>query len=160
MNYRLLAIIPLLVLFPKPHAFSQDTVEIRATGGTSLVYLDEPWAGAGGGSLHVRLAQSILVGAELLYIVGPLNQNVTTFMSTVSWEFLRTSLVRPYLIGGIGWSQTGRSAIPFSNTRRLSGNGGIGAKLRLSNRFFLAPEFRFGGDEPIILSTLSLGIRF
>ena len=80
----------------------------------------------------------------------------------MTWTFRQNSRLQPYLTGGIGWARR-RHPVGGGSTfedNAVAANGGIGGKFLISDRFFLAPEVRFGGDEPIMTTTASFGIRF
>jgi hypothetical protein len=158
-NWGRFIVLSAFVLLMGVQTHAQGRVEVRAIGGYSLVYVDVPWAGTGGGALHFRIASNFLAGGEVLYIAGAGNHDVLTVMPVVSWEFRGTSSVRPYLVGGIGVARRTGGSFSSGDSSRVTGNGGIGVKLRVLDRFFIAPEFRFGGIEPIVTTTVSLGIR-
>ena len=71
--------------------------------------------------------------------------------------------VRPYLVAGGGVLHS-RFRFPGALRERFSSNeftggGGGGLRIRVSDRLWLSPEFRFGW-EPIVRITVSAGFTF
>jgi hypothetical protein len=150
-----------LVLAIATPVSAQDRVEVRGTGGGSLVFLDDPWYGTGGGAVHFRVSSRFHAGGEVLYMARSGSHNVLTVMPVVTWTFRQTSRVHPYLIGAVGWARRRHpTGTGIFESNQVAANGGIGAKFLISDRVFVAPEFRMGGDEPVMIVTGSVGIRF
>ena len=88
------------------------------------------------------------------------------------YEFRLRPRFRPYLVIGIGYTQY-RSHVPnprhtFDRSLRefhwekqpgVNWSTGLGARLFLTKRLFLAPEVRIG-LSPILRSTVSVGFAF
>ena len=96
------------------------------------------------------------VGAETFYWSGPQNDRDVTITPLAGYEFKRSSRIRPYAIGGMG-------ALFHSDGRYwshgLTFGAGMGVKMPIINRFYIAPEFRIGW-EPALRAAVNFGYRF
>ena len=80
-----------------------------------------------------------------------------------SLHFRSGSRMRPYLIGAVGILHN-RNRIRFALQETFSGNGlsfggGVGFKVRLSERVFVAPEVRVGWN-PFLMIAGVVGYSF
>ena len=72
----------------------------------------------------------------------------------------RESRFQPYAIGGVGIERHRElTGIGYYWSTSGTGSAGIGAKIFLNNRLYVAPEFRLG-LEPIVRITGSIGYLF
>ena len=157
--------IVLLVLVLAMDAGAQERLEVRASGGYEQIYLDEEPFLASGGSVHVRVRHGLLVGAEILQMDGKKGRSALIVTPLVTWEFRQAMRIQPYVSAGIGWSRlreplcfpdVGTTSCTWGVYQSASAGlrGGIGLKIRLSNRLFVASEARLLG------AIVNLGFRF
>lgn len=118
-----------------------------------------------GGSIRTYLTSRLSFEPEFLYMHGPGWDRDLLVIPNLAFDFARSARVKSYLIGGAGLLAH-RDGIPSAPGRPTFfwGNGwtfggGIGVKVLVTEKIFLAPEFRIGW-EPAIRSTVSLGYRF
>ncbi len=135
--------------------------ELLATGGiTGFLDEDADISATFGGAVRRYLTRRISLAPEFLYLVGQDSIRDLTLIPNVAYDFNDSRLVRPYLIGGLGWYQHRQ---PFGGTMFVHNewtvSGGAGVKLFLTPRVFVAPEFRIG-FEPIFRIAGSVGWSF
>jgi hypothetical protein len=130
-------------------------LEVYGTFGLGQVYLDErfPDHSEAGGGARFFLTRRFAVQGELLTFrsnVANLSSEHRRvgYVSFVGTWGLTNRTVRPYWLGGISVRAGGRG-----NTS-LWLNGGVGARIFVGNRFFLAPEV----SGPIFRASVSAGI--
>ena len=109
-----------------------------------------------GGRFQEFVFRGFNIGAETFYWIGPGNDRDVTIMPLAGYEFKRSARVRPYVIGGMGalFHSEGR----YSANGRTFG-GGVGVKMPITDRFYVAPEFRLG-FEPALRAGVNFGYRF
>jgi hypothetical protein len=137
-------------------------MELRGTVGYSN-FLDEGPLHhlVTGGSARFYVTNRVAVEPELLFMYRSSQDIDFHFVPNVVFEFTRRkSQFQPYAIGGVGLQRhrelTG-SGYYWSNSWTAS--GGIGTKIFLRDRLYVAPEFRLG-LEPIVRITGSIGYVF
>jgi hypothetical protein len=83
------------------------------------------------------------------------------FMPNVVFDFTRRELrFQPYAIGGVGLERHRElTGIGYYWSNSWTASAGIGAKIFLTDRLYVAPEFRLG-LEPIVRITGSIGYVF
>ena len=102
---------------------------------------------------------------EVLQVDGRKGRSGLIATPLVTWEFRQATRMQPYISGGIAWARLREPlCIPEVGTTSCAWGvyesastrvrGGIGLKIRLSERLFLAPEARFLG------AIVNLGLRF
>ena len=93
-------------------------------------------------------------------MAGPGSDRDVTLIPHITFDFLRREKVRPYLIGGAGWMHHSDKIGLFevSNDEWVV-NGGLGVKVFITPRLFVAPEFRLG-FETIVRAAASIGFVF
>jgi hypothetical protein len=137
----------------------QGAVEVRGTFGGSY-FLDAPTHFVGGGSVRFYLTRRLSFEPELLYMRGSRSDQDLVFTANLALDFATSKRVKPYVIGGVGFLHhrelTGAGT--FSATG-WSGSGGVGVKVFLTEKLFIAPEARVGW-EPLFRVTGSIGYRF
>ncbi len=116
-----------------------------------------------GGGPRFYLTRRFSVEPEVLYMRGPGFDRDLALNLNCSMHFRPGSRMRPYLIGGVGMLHH-RSRIRFAPQETFSGNGlsfggGVGFKIALSDRVFVAPEVRVGWN-PFLMITSSVGYSF
>jgi len=143
--------------------------ELIATVGRSAFGEDEEGRNVFGSSLRYSITDGLGIEPEVLYMwedEGGVSNRSVTVIPHISLDFKPKSNVRPYLIAGVGWLHfTGTvrhsflpSPVNFSGNN-LSWNVGVGVKIFLVRRVFLAPDFRAGHDPGARL-TLNVGFAF
>jgi outer membrane protein with beta-barrel domain len=141
------------------HAQSDEGARWDAQGGVGVATF-----GVEGPSKHVLMGgrfqefvfRGFNIGAETFYWMGPGNDRDVTIVPLAGYEFKRSAGVRPYVIGGIGkeFHSEGRF-----RTNGLTFGAGAGIKLPITDRFYVAPEFRLG-FEPALRAGVNFGYRF
>src|SRR5688572_3582753 len=135
--------------------------EIKATVGW-VGFIDEDFIDHGvfGGAVRYYITSRLAVEPEALYMVGPGSDRDFTLIPHVSFDFLGRPKVQPYAIGGVGWLRHSQRFGPmkFTNNEWVI-NGGVGVKIFLTPRLFVAPEFRMG-FETTARVTASIGFLF
>jgi hypothetical protein len=109
-----------------------------------------------GGTFQAFVFRGFNIGAETFFWIGPGNDRDVTLIPLAGYEFKRSGRVRPFLIGGAGvlFHSQGRA---WSRSRTFGGGAGI--KVSITDRVYLAPEFR-AGWEPALRAGVNLGYRF
>jgi hypothetical protein len=129
---------------------------VRGTAGYAMLYLDEPWAFAAGGSMRLYVYKRLSVEPEFMMARLPLFKQ-WTFVPNVALDLAdRGAKVTPYVIGGLGYFHELEKMINYSHGA-VAWNGGIGVRVRAGGRLFVAPEFRVGH---ISRATVSVGYVF
>ncbi len=142
---------------------AEPETELRFIAGTSA-FLDEdiPFDHSiFGGSVGVHLTERLRIEPQFLYMQGPGNDSDYVISGNVSYDLIEKEGLELYIVGGGGFlynrNQFGTGPA-FSSTEWIA-NGGVGFKLNVSKRIFIAPEFRLG-YEPLFLATVSVGYKF
>jgi len=153
-----------LLLWASP-AFGEPlagVMELRGTVGYSNFLDEDPLHHlVTGGSARFFVTNRIAVEPEFLLMYRSSRDIDFQVIPNVVFEFTkRESRFQPYAIGGVGLQRhrelTG-TGYYWSNSWTAS--GGIGTKIFLSDRLYVAPEFRLG-LEPIVRITASIGYVF
>ncbi len=131
-------------------------LEVYATAGLGQVYLDETYPDHGefGGGIRFLLTHRLGVEGDVL-VFHPYWETESEHTRIGYVSFVRTwgpatGIVRPYFLGGIAVATGGGL-----NTT-VWPNGGLGARVFIGNRYFLAPEVR----GPIFRASIGGGIAF
>jgi hypothetical protein len=105
------------------------------------------------------LTRRFSVEPELLYLRQSSSHDDIVLAGNVNWDF-RTGRVTPYVSGGIGYmrSRFGRFTPTFSSSEGFLQVGG-GAKIYLSDSWFVSPEARIGW-EPHVRLSVGIGYTF
>lgn len=145
--------------FGEPRA---GVMELRGTVGYSNFLDEEPLHHLViGGSARFYVTNRLAVEPEFLFMYRSSRDIDFQVIPNVVFEFTkRESRFQPYTIGGVGLQRhrelTG-TGYYWSNSWTAS--GGLGTKIFLSDRLYVAPEFRLG-LEPIVRITGSVGYVF
>jgi hypothetical protein len=162
MTYRLGSTLVFALSFCALGHAQTGTFEVQAGGGWAT-FPDEGAInhGLAGGSFHAFLARGFFIGGESFYWVGPGEDRDVTIFPFAGYEFRRSSSrVRPYVIGGVGWLyHRERTGTGIFWGRGHTYGGGVGFKIPITDRLYIAPEARLGW-EPALRATLGLGYRF
>ncbi|MCW5979278.1 MAG: hypothetical protein KIT09_14480 [Bryobacteraceae bacterium] len=136
---------PALAQIMWPAAAPDDDVRgaVRFTAAAALKYLDEPWEFAGAASLRFYLTSRLSLEPEV--VVSPGRRfNQWSFIPNLAFDLRdRGARVTPYVIGGIGYFHEKDKSIDYKRSG-LAWSAGLGLRVRLPGRLFLAPEFRAG----------------
>lgn len=167
-----------LFILVQPVSAQSSRVDLRAHWGY-MYGLDDtpPQAWAGGGSVTAAVGPKLRVGLEVLHanLFGKYDsykQRARLFHPMVEYEFLSNSRFKPFMVIGVGYTQY-RSWLPDPRTHfdpagpkhrwetqgRIHFTAGLGTRLFLTRRLFLAPEVRIG-LVPVLRSTVSVGFAF
>ena len=113
-----------------------------------------------GGSMRFYVTPRMGIEPEFLYMRGPRQDRDITFIPHFTYDFGNSLRRVPYVTGGMGVMRhtdmvgTGK----YTNTE-WTVSGGVGMKFFLTEKVFIAPEFRMG-FEPILRATASIGFVF
>ena len=137
-------------------------MEVRGTIGYSN-FLDEGPLHhlVTGGSARFYVTNRVAVEPEFLFMYRSRQDIDFQVIPNVVFEFTkRESRFQPYAIGGMGLQRHRElTGIGYYWSNSWTGSAGIGTKIFLSDRLFVAPEFRLG-LEPIVRITGSIGYVF
>lgn len=119
-----------------------------------------------GVALPIRLAKRLSVGPELVYAIGPsedrdlfLTGNVWVTLGTVTDEDGGPSF-SPFIVGTYGLMRhTDRTPYWTYSSTELTASVGAGLRIEPNERWYIAPEFRFGMALHMRVS-VSVGYRF
>lgn len=174
----LVGMVAILALLVQPVSAQPRRVDLRAHWGY-MYRLDDtpPQAWTGGGSVTAAVGPKLRVGLEVLHanLFGKYDsykQRARLFHPMVEYEFLSDSRFKPFMVIGAGYTQY-RSWLPdpeahfdpslpqrrWETQGRFHFTAGLGARLFLTRRLFLAPEVRIG-LVPVLRSTVSVGFAF
>lgn len=154
-------LIPVLMLVASSGAVAQEVgrpgqIEFRVTGGGCKCFLDEkfPDFWIAGGSLKFYVGRRVAIQPEYLYRRFTNPSQAQDFIAFTAIPHIVVDLgrangrVHPYVLGGVGVSQQREKAgTTWLRQRYVAGQGGVGARLFLSKRVYLAPEVRFGNRQ-------------
>jgi hypothetical protein len=154
-------VVLVMLLFVVAAEAQRPAPEVR---GTALWagFIDESFIdhGAFGGSVRYYLTRRLGIEPEVLYMVGPRQDRDLTVIPHLNWDFRPGSDLKPYLIGGVGWlrhwDQIGPNRFSVNS---WSWNFGVGVRVPVTPRMFVAPEFRVG-IEPTVRVGGSVGFSF
>jgi len=137
-------------------------MEVRGTIGYSN-FLDEGPLHhlVTGGSARFYITNRIAIEPEFLFMYRSQRDIDFHVVPNVVFELTRReSRFQPYAIGGVGIERHRElTGIGYYWSTSGTGSAGIGAKIFLNNRLYVAPEFRLG-LEPIVRITGSIGYLF
>jgi len=137
-------------------------MEVRGTIGYSN-FLDEGPLHhlVTGGSARFYVTNRVAIEPEFLFMYRSRQDIDLQFIPNVVFDFTkRESRFQPYAIGGVGLQRhRGLTGTGYYWSNSWTGSAGIGTKIFLSDRLYVAPEFRLG-LEPIVRITGSIGYVF
>jgi len=169
MRFVIPLVVPAMLAFAVSAAVSQEdrqkSIEGRVTLGAAA-FLDEDTPldhFVVGGSARFYLTGRFSLEPEFTYMVGPGSDRDYTLVPNVAYDLLQSDKATVYVIGGAGLlhhrEEFPGAPDPDFSTTNWTATGGIGVKVFLSDRIFVAPEFRFGWD-PLIRISGSIGRVF
>ena len=116
-----------------------------------------------GAALRIPLSSRLAVGPEVLYLRESTSVQNYVVQMNVTWEIGLRKRARPYLVVGAGLlhqrAEFPGAIDPTFSSNELTGNGGAGLRVRLSERFVMSPEFRLGW-EPLLRATIGIEYEF
>jgi hypothetical protein len=145
-------------------------VEVKVTaGGTDFSSDDNEDLKhtAVGGAVRVYLTKRLSTESEFMYMRNGSNDLDRFFTQSIAYDFNPAGKYVPYLIAGVGYERhtgrffgqdftTGEPRTFDTSFETWSAGAGAGVKIFLTDRFFIAPEFRIG-REPTLRGTVSIG---
>jgi hypothetical protein len=131
----------------------QGQFEVRGLAGYST-FIDESSQDhvVAGGSGHYYITRRFSVGPEFLYMYRNESDQDVTATAHFAWDFKGNSRVQPYVAGQVGVL---RHFAPRFAVNSWTYGAGLGAKIALTSRLFLVPEFCIG-IEPIFRATVGI----
>ena len=173
-----LSLLIAVILVPPAASAQSSRVDLRAHWGYMYLLDDSPpEAWAGGGAVTAAVGPKLRLGLEVLHAnlfgkYGSYKQRARLFHPMAEYEFSSNSRFRPFMVIGVGYTQY-RSWLPdprayfdpslpkrrWETQGRIHYTAGLGARLFLTKRLFLAPEVRIG-LRPALRSTVSVGFAF
>ena len=137
-------------------------MELRGTVGYSNFLDEDPLHHlVTGGSARFYVRNRIAIEPEFLFMYRSRQDIDFQVIPNVVFDFTkRESRFQPYAIGGVGLQRHRElTGIGYYWSNSWTGSAGIGTKIFLSDRLYVAPEFRLG-LEPIVRITGSIGYVF
>lgn len=129
---------------------------LRVAVGALQPYLDEPWQFAGGGS--VRACVTNRIGVEPEVVVSPGSHfDRWIVAANILVDLKKPGRVTPYALGGAGYAREHDTHVTWRRSY-LAWYGGIGVRFNVSERLFVAPDFRLGDDLGLVL--FGIGYHF
>ncbi|MEO8096948.1 MAG: outer membrane beta-barrel protein [Acidobacteriota bacterium] len=136
----------LLVLTSLGMAETPRTVEVKGSAGYTG-FTDESIDGhlQTGFSVRYYLTRRFSIEPEFQYLRGENRHYDLLLIPNVNWDFRGQGRVIPYITGGVGWlrSTYGQFRPTFSSNEGFL-QIGTGVKTYISDRWYVAPEFRVG----------------
>jgi hypothetical protein len=140
----------------------QPSHDLKLVLGTSA-FLDEeiPFDHfIAGGSVRFGITKRFSVEPQFLYMSGPGSDRDYTLTGNISYDLLTAPRFAVYTVAGAGLIRhSERFQRDEFSVNEWTVNGGIGVRLYLTERFFVAPEFRFGW-EPLLSTQVGIGYSF
>ena len=113
-----------------------------------------------GGAVRAYVTKRISIEPEYLYLRNSNTDQDHLVGASVAYDFAtdRTQRLVAYAIGGVGILHH-QSSFVSNDFTTWSASAGVGAKIFVTKRLFLSPEFRLG-REPMVRATISVGYAF
>ena len=108
----------------------------------------------GGGAIRYRVSPRLSVGPEVIYMRGPARDRDLFVTGNLWFHFVEPRLdrrVTPYLVVGGGLMRHRSEFIDFVAYEGAV-TGGIGARIAVTDRWYIAPEARLGWEPHARLS--------
>jgi Outer membrane protein beta-barrel domain len=113
-----------------------------------------------GGSMRFYLSKRLSAGPQFLYMNGPDSDRDYSVVGNVAYDLITNKKFVLYAVGGAGiLNHSERIGNTTFSDSEGTASGGIGAKLFVTERLFLAPEFRLGW-EPLLSASIGIGYSF
>jgi opacity protein-like surface antigen len=122
------------------------TVEVKGSVGYAG-FEDESNHVHVGGSVRFYVTPRFSVEPEFQYLRGSARHSDILFVPNLNWDFRASGRVIPYITGGLGWMRStfGQFSPAFHHSEGFF-QIGAGVKIRATDRWFIAPEFRLGTE--------------
>ena len=171
------AAVTLLALLPQSALGQARTVDVRAHFGHATGLDDTPpYAWVGGATVTVATGPHSRFGIEVwrANMFGPyarFKRRARLFTGVWEYEFAPGRRVNPYVVAGFGYTQyrtltpnrghyidPSRPEFRWDKQGSIHYQGGLGIRLFVTRRLFVAPEVRTG--FPLLRSTVAVGYAF
>ena len=173
----LLLVVSIVAALP-PTAYGQERgIDVRAHAGHAVGLDDSPpYAWVSGGAVTAAAGPHTRLGLEISYahMFGPYSDyesRALLFTGLWEYEFNRGGRVNPYAVAGVGvtlyqdllpsvehYFDSSAPELAWETQKSLHFHGGLGIRLRIAGRLFVAPEVRIG--FPALRSTVAVGYAF
>lgn len=119
-----------------------------------------------GGAMRFYVSRRLSVGPEVTYMVGPGSDRDLMLTGNVTFDLLRSPddrarRVMPFIVGGAGLFRSTRrfGQTSYSSTEGAF-TGGTGVRVQLTDRLYVAPDFRLGWELHFrITATIGVALR-
>jgi hypothetical protein len=116
-----------------------------------------------GGAFRYPVSPRVSVGPEIVYMIGPGRDRDLFLTGNVWFDVLapRRGVVRrvtPYIVAGAGLMRHTDQFVDFT-VHEWAVTGGVGVRIALNDRWYVAPEARLGWEPHVRLSA-SVGYAF
>ena len=116
-----------------------------------------------GGGFRYRLSPRVSIGPEVVYMIGPGRDRDLFLTGNIWFDFMAPQpvgirRVSPYVVAGGGLMRHQSEFIEFV-AHEAAVTGGIGVRIALDERWYIAPEARLGWEPHTRLSA-NVGYTF
>ena len=117
-----------------------------------------------GGAARVAVSPRVSAGPEVVYMIGPGEDRDLFVTGNVWFDVLRPSgsaphRAMPYLVAGIGLMRHRDEFFRDFTVNEFAATGGVGVRIALGDRWYVAPEARLGWEAHTRL-TATVGYTF
>lgn len=113
-----------------------------------------------GASIRLGLTKKVSIEPQFLYMKGPGSDRDYILTGNISYDLATGPWYEAYAVGGGGLiHHTERFQSGGFSVNSWTANGGVGIRFFITERFFVAPEFRFG-LEPLLSTQVGIGYSF
>jgi hypothetical protein len=149
----------LLLLTAAAFAETKGSVDLKGSVGYTG-FIDDANHLQTGGSVRIYVTPRFSIEPEFQYLRGANGHYDTVLIPNVNWDFRASGRVIPYVTGGVGWMHSAERTRFFNfNHNQTFVQVGGGVKLRVNERWYVAPEFRVG-SELHARASVALGYTF
>jgi hypothetical protein len=147
------------------HAQTGRTPSIEGIAGHAAFLDEDPVDHViAGAALRYTLSPRVSIGPEIVYMRGPDLDRDLFLTGDVWFDFLAPGPygprpVTPYLVAGAGLMRHTDRFTPDFTAYEFAVTGGLGLRIRLTDRWYIAPEGRLGW-EPHSRFSASIGYTF
>jgi hypothetical protein len=117
-----------------------------------------------GGAFRYPLSPRVSIGPELVYMIGPGHDRDLFVTGDIWFDFIPRqrgvpARFSPYLVAGVGLMRHSDESLRDFVVHEWAFTGGIGLRIALNERWYVAPEARLGWEPHARLSG-SVGYAF